>query len=177
MINNLFFAIVFFLPAGIANTFPVIVAKVPYLKDFNFPLDMGLSIGGVRVLGDHKTVRGMVFGVFFGLFCAFLLRDLVLSFADLNFDYSWFWSGLFLSLGALGGDALKSFFKRRAGIESGKSWIPFDQIDYIVGAVLASLFLYRFSIDIYVYAFLIFVLFHPVFTVIGYFLKLKKDMI
>ena len=33
---------------------------------------------------------------------------------------------------------MKSFFKRRRGIEPGASWIPFDQIDLVVGALAMS---------------------------------------
>jgi CDP-diglyceride synthetase len=34
------------------------------------------------------------------------------------------------------GDAVKSFFKRRLGITPGKSWFPFDQLDFVLGAIL-----------------------------------------
>ena len=34
------------------------------------------------------------------------------------------------------GDAAKSFIKRRIGIATGQSWIPADQLDFILGALL-----------------------------------------
>ncbi len=34
------------------------------------------------------------------------------------------------------GDAVKSFFKRRAGVPPGGRWIPADEIDFIIGAML-----------------------------------------
>ena len=43
--------------------------------------------------------------------------------------------GLALGIGALGGDALKSLVKRARGIAPGKSWVPFDQLDFAVGAL------------------------------------------
>ena len=46
--------------------------------------------------------------------------------------------GPLFAIGALGGDALKSFFKRQVGIRPGGTWFPFDQIDYIIGGAIAS---------------------------------------
>jgi CDP-2,3-bis-(O-geranylgeranyl)-sn-glycerol synthase len=39
-------------------------------------------------------------------------------------------------IGAMSGDAVKSFFKRRVGIAAGRPWVPADQLDFIVGAML-----------------------------------------
>jgi CDP-2,3-bis-(O-geranylgeranyl)-sn-glycerol synthase len=41
-----------------------------------------------------------------------------------------------MGFGALFADAVESFFKRRAGIGPGKTWVPFDQIDYIIGGLV-----------------------------------------
>jgi CDP-2,3-bis-(O-geranylgeranyl)-sn-glycerol synthase len=38
--------------------------------------------------------------------------------------------------GAMFGDLMKSFFKRRRNIKPGQSWAPFDQLDFIAGAIL-----------------------------------------
>ena len=35
------------------------------------------------------------------------------------------------------GDLVKSFWKRRVRVAPGRSWFPFDQIDYAVGALAA----------------------------------------
>jgi CDP-2,3-bis-(O-geranylgeranyl)-sn-glycerol synthase len=47
-----------------------------------------------------------------------------------------------MGVGALAGDATESFFKRRRGIERGRPWPGFDQLDFLVGAwvfaILAS---------------------------------------
>jgi CDP-2,3-bis-(O-geranylgeranyl)-sn-glycerol synthase len=40
-----------------------------------------------------------------------------------------------LGLGALLGDAIESFFKRRNNVPPGESWFPFDQTDYIIGGL------------------------------------------
>jgi CDP-2,3-bis-(O-geranylgeranyl)-sn-glycerol synthase len=43
-----------------------------------------------------------------------------------------------LCFGALLGDVIESFFKRRVGKDRGQDWIPFDQLDFLVGALIFS---------------------------------------
>jgi CDP-2,3-bis-(O-geranylgeranyl)-sn-glycerol synthase len=48
-----------------------------------------------------------------------------------------------MGFGALAGDSIKSFFKRRLGFAPGKAWVPFDQLDFIVGGLtLTSLYVF-----------------------------------
>jgi hypothetical protein len=47
--------------------------------------------------------------------------------------------GFWIGFCALLGDLAKSFFKRQREIPPGKSWVPFDQIDWGIGAVLGCL--------------------------------------
>src|SRR5687768_2798112 len=109
------------LPAGVANTVPVLAAKYNWLPALNRPLH-------VRSLGSHKTWRGLVFGIIFGSIAGFILGHGLVFGAALGF-------------GALAGDAVKSFCKRRLNIAPGKSFPVFDQIDYVIGAlVIASFF-------------------------------------
>jgi len=55
--------------------------------------------------------------------------------AGLSPDRGWLDLGVRFGIGAMAGDAVKSFFKRRVGIRPGQPWIPFDQLDFIVGAL------------------------------------------
>ena len=64
------------------------------------------------------------------------LDELVYSIDYANINI-WLVGPLF-AIGALGGDAIKSFIKRRVGIAAGQSWFPWDQIDYVIGASLAT---------------------------------------
>ena len=50
--------------------------------------------------------------------------------------------GFLLCFGALCGDMVASFFKRRAGVKRGKSVPLVDQLDFIVGALLLSSVVY-----------------------------------
>jgi CDP-2,3-bis-(O-geranylgeranyl)-sn-glycerol synthase len=52
------------------------------------------------------------------------------------------WRGLVVGIaGAILGDAVKSFFKRRVGIPPGKPWIGPDEVDFYLGATAVAAFL------------------------------------
>ena len=130
------------LPAYIANASAVLVGG-------GTPVDFGKTWGdGKRILGDGKTWRGLFAGAFIGMTAGFGLavaaKYIALSdFAFLNLsDFEGFplMIPIIFSLcfGALIGDVVESFFKRRIGKNRGEDWILFDQIDFIVGALLFS---------------------------------------
>lgn len=182
----LFFALWVFLPAGIANMVPVFAAKVPLIRKWDSPLDFGLSFGGKRIFGDHKTIRGVVAGVIMGILVAYLQYYVILASPEyvkhifLLFDYmkgNPFIFGFLLSFGALLGDAVKSFFKRRTNIRPGGTWFPFDQIDYILGGILGSLVFVKLSWTVYLVIFLIYFCLHILATTIGYFFGLKESVL
>jgi len=182
--NQLLFALWFYLPAGNANMAPVFAKKIKFLDFLDIPLDFGKSFNGKRIFGEHKTLRGLLTGYVAAVVVLVLqiwLYENWTFFYDLSFiDYSsiniWLFSAIF-TLGALGGDAIESFFKRQIGIKPGASWVPFDQIDWILGAVLLSIFVTDFGPQIYFYAIIWGLLLHPISTFIGWFFKLKDKPI
>ncbi|HUD44159.1 MAG TPA: CDP-archaeol synthase [Patescibacteria group bacterium] len=182
--NTLLFILWYFLPAGLANTAPIFAAKISWLKRFTYPLDFYKKLNEKRIFGDHKTIRGIVAGIVVGIFIA-SLQSLLFSQASMlkTFIPNSFaqinpiWFGFLSAMGALGGDAIKSFFKRQMSIASGKSWFPYDQIDYIVGGVLLTAIIYPLSFGQYVLLFVIWFLLHPISTIVGYILKLKDSPI
>jgi CDP-2,3-bis-(O-geranylgeranyl)-sn-glycerol synthase len=165
----------FFLPAGLSNTSPPIIAKIPGLRHWNTPIDFGKSWRGVRIFGDHKTWRGLVMGSFvaglFGLAQYYFL-------AETTYSLLYFVAGTtFMGFGALAGDAVESFFKRRRNIGSGKSWFPLDQIDYIIGGLAFSYPFFRPTlIDMMQVAVLYFVL-HLLVGWLSYKAKIKDTPI
>lgn len=185
MLQDILFAIWFLLPAGVANVAPILAAHLPGLKQFDAPIDGGARWRGHRLLGSHKTWRGIISGI--------LLATLVLALQQacyLAFDWARYISGgvnygalplLLLgptfAIGALGGDALESFFKRQRGIKSGKSWLVFDQIDYVIGAILVSLFFVRAEFIQYVWMIVVWIVLHLLFSYIGWLVKLKDEPI
>lgn len=131
--------IIFFLPAATANAAPVIAAKIPVLKKYNYPIDFNVYYKNKRILGDHKTIRGLIAGVVVAITTSLLIYYLGLyqfvNEVTLNWDNIIYISVL-LGTGAIFGDLVKSFFKRRLKIKPGAIFFPFDQVDFIIGAGL-----------------------------------------
>jgi len=167
-------ALLFFLPAGVANATPVVANKIPLLRDWHTPLDFGVSLHNKRLLGKNKTWRGLLTGSVIAGFTALALSPIV------HYDTSLpgvFGLGFIMGFGALFGDAIESIIKRQKGIAAGHSWFPFDQIDYIIGGLL---FLAPFSSLNWANVGLIFMVFfglHLVVAYIAYLLGLKDKPI
>lgn len=130
----------FLLPAYFANMAPVIWKPIfPWL---DHPIDGGLTLNSRPLLGRNKTWRGLVLGILTAMVVAYIQYSLS--------DPSWLYPigvspylfGAVMGFGALFGDALKSMIKRQAGIAPGKSWPPYDQMDFTVGAFLVTSFIF-----------------------------------
>jgi len=184
MLNDIGFALWFLLPGACANVAPIFAAALPYLKTFSYPIDGGKIWRGKRILGAHKTWRGITAGVlvsslvFFWQINATGSYDWAATLAG-PVDYStlpWILGPLF-GLGALGGDALKSFVKRRLDIKPGAKWVPFDQVDYILGSITVTLPFVVVGFKYYVWMLVVWFLAHLVASYIGWLLKLKEQPI
>ena len=173
----------FFLPAYFANMTPTFAKKAGVLKSLAKPVDFGKKYQGFPILGHHKTWRGIILGVLIGILVTFLQRFLwqfpffkKLSFFNYQ-EINVFFLGFLLSFGALLGDLISSFLKRRQKIDPGKSWIPFDQISFVIGSfVLVSLF---FKIQILAFFYILFLSFllHIIVNRIGFWLKISDSKI
>lgn len=182
LIKELLFVFWFFAPAGLSNLAAFASGHIPLLKLFDQPVDGGLKFRKKRILGSHKTIRGFIAGISAGILCVYLEIFLYINVPIVRFfvslDYTLIQPvllGFLLGFGALCGDAAKSFFKRQINIKPGKSWVPFDQIDFIVGGVLFSLLYIRLTEWQYLLLFVLFLLLHPLHTFLGFLLKLKKE--
>ena len=134
-----------------ANMAPVFAMKL--FPRWNARIDGGRDWKDKKpLLGPGKTWRGLVAGCVLGA-----LTATIQSFRPIGWNLSNFGAslvdgihgpiviGFAMGFGAIVGDATKSFFKRRTGREGGAPWVPFDQLDFVVGALvfayLASLVL------------------------------------
>lgn len=182
MLKELFFALWFFLPAGAANMIPIPVAAIPQLKRFDTPFDFGKTWRGKPIFGAHKTWRGLVAGIIFATIVLYLQQRLVAHSTWLQnwtdqVDYAQLPTlvlGPLFAVGALGGDAIESFFKRRVGIAPGHGWFPFDQTDYIIGAAIVSIPFVSLSALQYVALVFFWLVASLAASAIGYLLGLKE---
>jgi CDP-2,3-bis-(O-geranylgeranyl)-sn-glycerol synthase len=182
VLKDVFFALWFFLPAAIANAAPVFAAALPALRRFDAPMDCGLSFRGKRVLGSHKTWRGLIAGIIAATFVLWLEQLAVghnswvrHTISQVNYtDLPTLILGPLFGIGALGGDALKSFFKRQRGVAPGHGWFPFDQIDYIIGGALISMPFVQLTLLQYGWLVVIWLIIHIASTYIGYLVGLRE---
>ena len=168
MVSLIIKALYFFLPAYIANMAPVLFKKLPLLE---IPI-------WEKKLGKNKTWRGVLVAVLVGL-VVFALQKLLYmsglrSWALIDYaDFSILF-GAALGFGAIVGDAVKSYYKRKAGIKPGKPWWGFDQLDFVFGGLTAGFIFYVPRVEVVV----ILIVFSPVLHVltnrIGYYLGLRK---
>jgi len=156
----------FFLPAYIANMAPVLAKKL------NLPLDLPIN---KNKLGQNKTYRGLVSGYLASLLFIYTQKEFLFLQSNLiNYNQeNIFILSFLMTLGALGGDALKSFFKRKKGIKSGKPWFPFDQIDLILGAIACTLPFYNLPAKETLIVLILTPLLHFLTNFISYKLKIK----
>ena len=185
LLNDIVLAVWFFCPAGVANMVPIFAAHIPWLKKFNAPIDGGLRFRGKPLLGDHKTWRGLIVGVIMAIITLWLQQIIVahsgwLQQVTAEVDYAALPTvivGTLFALGALGGDAVESFFKRQHGIKPGHGWFPFDQIDYIIGGALATAPFVQLQPIQYVLLIAIWLGVHIFASYVGFLLKLKDSPI
>ncbi|MBW2964557.1 CDP-archaeol synthase [Candidatus Woesearchaeota archaeon] len=167
------------IPAAVANMAPAIFSRVPFM---DYPIDFGKKLKGRPILGSHKTFRGF----FFGIVCAILLvyaqsflysasayfRGIsVIDYSSINFALL----GFLMGFGTLLGDSVESFLKRRVGIRPGKRWVPWDQIDWIVGMLILLAIVYVPPIGVIAFLIIVFPLLHIAVKHIGYYIKINDE--
>lgn len=110
--------ILLFLPAFYAPL------TAPASKLFNkpHPLDNFKMYKGKRLLGNGKTVEGTLIGIFSAVVVGLILDEI--------------WLGLIFGIGAMLGDILNSFMKRRRSYKSGEHSHVFDELNFLFFPVL-----------------------------------------
>jgi len=145
------------------------------------PIDLGRMFSdGRRIFGDGKTYRGFFGGVLSGVLVG-LVEILAASAFGLDMlPRHTILSVILLATGALLGDLIKSFFKRRLGKERGESWIIADQYDLVIGSLLLVLLVYpewlveNITLPILVWIIILTPLLHRVVNIIGYYIGVKE---
>ena len=145
-----------YLPAYIANATPVILSG-------GGPLDGGRNwIDGKPIFGDHKTLRGTVSGLAAGFLMGLAQQSP--------------FRGALLSIGAIIGDLVVSFIKRRMDYEPGSLLPIADQMGFIIFAVaLVSLTNQAPTLDHSIGILIATLPIHYLTNVIAWALKLKSN--
>lgn len=156
-------AIVFFLPAYVANTAAGFFGG-------GTPIDLGKTLWDKRrVFGDGKTFNGAAAGIGCGLLYR-VTENLYLSKALATELYLAF----LLSFGAIAGDMAGSFVKRRIGIERGESAPFLDQLDFAIGGLLLASLVVEIKMETVIILLLISPIGHLGVNIIGFLLHKKE---
>jgi CDP-2,3-bis-(O-geranylgeranyl)-sn-glycerol synthase len=163
------------LPAYVSNPMAVVFGG-------GTPMDLGMKWpNGQRILGDGKTIRGLIGGTACGI-AAGLLQIYAASTFGIHFVPT-MTAVITLSFGALFGDIVKSFFKRRIGLVRGAELPLIDQLDFVAGAwILTYIFdpvwftEYFISSPWIILTVLVLTpILHRLTNIFGYNIKLKKE--
>ena len=158
--NDLFQLAYFLIPAYVANAVPVLFGGDP-------PLDFGkYFVDGERIFGVNKTVKGFLSGFVLGSAISLieeliLMKELILL-------------GVLASFGSMLGDLFGSFIKRRLRISPGSSLLIVDQLDFIIGALVITFPIYRFSHSMLLLILMITPPIHILANIVAYLLNLKR---
>ncbi|MCX6676357.1 MAG: CDP-2,3-bis-(O-geranylgeranyl)-sn-glycerol synthase [Methanothrix sp.] len=175
--NALIVAFWLMLPAYIPNNCAALFGG-------GMPLDGGrIFSDGRRTLGDGKTFRGTFAGTVCGVLVG-LLQNQIAPFVGLP-SFGDGYEQLFilpaLSLGAMLGDIVAAFFKRRMGLQRGAPLFIIDQLDFVIGAWLLTLFMapdwfmLHFTFTIILIVLIITPILHRVTNIIGYRMGAKRE--
>src|ERR1039458_6091629 len=128
--KEILFVIWFFLPAGLANSSPIYATRIPILKKLDTPIDFNIKLGGNILFGKNKTWRGLILAIIVGMLVAIIEHIVYANSASvrsmstlINYQQiNYLLLGGLLGAGAIIGDVIESFIKRRLGIKPGNSW-------------------------------------------------------
>jgi len=109
-------------------------------------MDFGKTFYENELFGAGKTWEGFLFGIFCGtifgilqIFSHSYLNSIAIEYGFVLPKLSLL-SVIFISFGAMFGDLVGSFIKRRMNLERGKSSPLLDQLDFVFGAFFFALF-------------------------------------
>jgi CDP-2,3-bis-(O-geranylgeranyl)-sn-glycerol synthase len=145
------------------------------------PIDLGKNYSdGNRIFGDGKTCRGLITGILAGIITGLVLIWLAGRFPPASLPQHTLLSITLLATGALLGDLIKSFFKRRFGKERGSKWPVADQYDLVAGAFLLLLIgdpawlFATVTLPVFLIILVITPVLHRATNIIGYIFRVKE---
>jgi len=162
---EVFNALYYIFPAYCANGAPVIFGG-------GKPIDLGRNfLDGKPIFGSHKTIRGFIIGLAIGALVGWA-QEAIAPNAGLPKGNALL--GFFLSLGALIGDLLGSFLKRRLDLKPGAPLPILDQIDFVLIALLFGVLVEPPSLTSALIILALTGPIHLLVNVVAYLLRLKE---
>ena len=148
------------------------------------PVDFGKTDSkGNRWIGDGVTWRGLIAGTLIGMLTGavqgYLNPDIIAEIGQYIITPiipdvgSGILIGFLLGFGALLGDAIGSFIKRRLGIGRGKPAPLLDQLDFIVIALILSALVVKLNLFFVITAIILTIIIHQIANIGAYLLGLK----
>jgi len=121
MVEWIIDALLFIGPSYVANAAPLLFGG-------GRTLDGGRKLSdGQPIFGAHKTIRGVIAGIVAGT---------ILGVAESLVDPRLAIAGFMMATGAVLGDLLGAFIKRRLRVEPGKAFPILDQLDFVLGSLI-----------------------------------------
>ncbi len=131
MVDWVITALLFIGPSYVANAAPLIWGK-------GRPIDGGRNfVDGRRIFGSHKTFRGLAAGIIAGT---------ILGILEYPFNPIMPLAGFLIGTGAVLGDLLGAFVKRRFDIKPGNPLPVVDQLDFVLGGLLFGSLVFPMSL-------------------------------
>lgn len=177
------YTLIFMAPAYTANMGGLFFGGGP-------PLDCNKNfIDGKRLIGDGVTLKGLILGSLSAMLVSLILwffihglslyssspLELQNLFDALNskniLDFSFL--GLFLGFGALIGDALGSFLKRRLNLDRGRPAPILDQTDFAIVALLFASLVVPIKLEFAIFVLLITIFLHLFANIFAYLIGMK----
>ena len=177
ILTLIFYSIYFMIPAYLANGSALVFGGGTRMDFGKYAHD------GRRLIGDGCTWRGTIGAGFFGMIVGGLL-GLLAQYGVCDYFFSiissqitivqgYVYQGLLLGFGALIGDAIGSFIKRRLNFERGKPVPLLDQLDFVVMALIFASMIITITWDMFIILMIVSVFLHLGANIFAYMIHLK----
>jgi len=154
----------------------------PPLARGKLPIDLNKKwIDSNRILGNGKTFEGFSLGLFIGFLIGALEAYLYPGFNQYAMQFGAelplmnLFIGFMISFGALCGDLIGSFIKRRFGLSRGADVPLLDQWNFIIGSILFAFWFTQITIWMILIMLVMTLVIHRIANIIGHKLRVKKE--
>jgi len=124
------------------------------------------------LLGKGKTIKGTLFGMGTGIIAVLIVNYYFQGNVPIIQNYLYY--GILLAAGAILGDLIGSFIKRRMNINRGRPVLLLDQLDFVFGGLLLGSLIYNISIQMVFLICVVTLFAHKTANFIAFKFKLKK---